>query len=98
MNRLGFKRLVCLYDMCLHDEKSKAQNSRWTGAWITWNMARMLGGIKDSWPEWAVSLGVIDQEKKDYYSRKQRKEDLAKVDALASKFAAFEWSDPDVQQ
>lgn len=55
----------------------------------------MLAGLKDTWESFAANLGVIDQKKKEHYSKQQLKADLAKVDALEAKFAVHDWSIPD---
>lgn len=61
-------------------------------------MLRILAGIKDTWENFACSLGVIDKAKKDHYSRLQRKKDLDHVRNFAEIFGAHDWSGSDVQQ
>lgn len=69
------------------------QENRWGPAWITYIVMKLLGGIKETWENFAVSLGVIDKTKKDHYSRLARKKDLEKVRNLNAAFAVHDWSE-----
>ena len=84
---------MACFDICLQDHKSDFQERRWGPAWITYIVTRLLGGLKDTWESYAVSLGVIDKATKAHYSRIQRKKDLEGVRNLSAVFAAHDWSE-----
>lgn len=77
--------------MCYDQEKLNVQETRWTGAWISFLLLKMFSGIKDTWESFAVSLGVICKEENDNYTRLQRKKDLEKANNLNDVFAKFTW-------
>ena len=62
--------------MCLHHEKRERQESRWTGAWISYLLLKMFSKVKESWETFATNLGVIDPKENAYYTSIQKKKDL----------------------
>ena len=93
---MGFARFYKVYKLCKSHQEAEIRESRWSGAWISYIVLRILAGIKDNWESFARSLGVIESGKnQSSYTRTQRRRDLKEISSLGDVFAAHDWSQPE---
>lgn len=66
IKRIPFARFYCAYKCCVFEEIKHNREARWSGAFITWQLANMFSGSKEAqidWVTWGSNLGILPPKK-----------------------------------
>lgn len=57
-------RVYTSYRCCVFEQEQEFNQNRWTGAWVSYQLARYFGDCKDSYEKWCSGLGMFQPKKK----------------------------------